>query len=155
MKKWHFKTKNSPKTIGQSMENALNSVNGLVFNMKKGENDSVMFNFRKRILYPWYLFFLNSLVVRGKLTKSETDYETHVEISFKQHFLWVLVIFTNMIVGLAVLIAVISEKNSSTYVYLIGGLIITIGIILWIRIQKKYVANIQEYKDLISKIFGV
>ncbi|TXE15390.1 DUF423 domain-containing protein, partial [Psychroflexus gondwanensis] len=33
MKKWNFKVESSPKEISKNIESALESVNGLVFNM--------------------------------------------------------------------------------------------------------------------------
>ena len=155
MKTWNFKTKNNPKDVSKKIEAAFKSANGLVFNINHDKNNSVTFKMRKRILYPWYLFFLNSIIVNGKLSKTETKNEAKVEISFNQHFLWVLVVFTNIILGLALLFTVISEKDTNPYMYIIGSLIFAIGVILWITIQKKYESNIQEYKTLISDILGV
>ncbi|MFI0431261.1 DUF423 domain-containing protein [Mariniflexile sp. HMF6888] len=152
MKKWNFKIKGNPKELSKKLESEFDSVNGLVFNMDHRKNNSTTFKMRKRILYPWYLFFLNSLVVNGKLSKIQTENEADIEISFNQHFLWILVIATNIIVGLSFLFILVSEKNKNIWTYLIGVLILSIGIILWITIQKKYERNIQEYKTLISGI---
>jgi len=110
---------------------------------------------RKRILYAWYLFYLNSIVVNGKLSKTDIEKETDVEISFNQHFLWKLVIFTHMSVGLVFLIAVISGKISGASMYIIATTILAVGVILWIRVQKKYERNIQEYKTMISEILAI
>lgn len=155
MKKWNFTIKNNPKEISKKIESALKSVNGLVFNMNYDKNKSITFKMRKRILYAWYLFYINSIVVNGKLSKTDIENETDIEISFNQHFLWKSVIFTDIFMGLGVLIAVILGETSSVYLYLIGTLILAVGIILWIRIQKKYERNIQEYKTLISGILEV
>ncbi len=155
MKKWSFKVKSNPKEISKNIESALGSVDGFVFNMNPDKNNSITFKMRKRILYAWYLPFLNSIVVNGKLSKKDTKNETDVEISFNQHFLWKLVIFTDMFVGLGFLITVISGKNSSASMYLIGTIFLAVGILLWIRVQKKYERNIQEYKTLISEILEI
>ncbi|MCM5663999.1 DUF423 domain-containing protein [Galbibacter mesophilus] len=155
MKKWNFKIKSNPKELGEKIESSLNSVNGLVFNLDCDKNDSINFKIRKRILYPWHLFFLNSLVVNGKLSKTKIENESNVEISFNQHFLWVAVILADMILGLSLLIVVVSGKDNNVYTYLIGTLILAIGVILWIRTQRKYEQNIQEYKILISQVLGV
>lgn len=155
MKKWNFKIKNTPKEISKKIESAFKPASGLVFNINHNQNDSITFKMRKRILYPWYLFFLNSIVVNGKLSKTEAENEANVEISFNQHFLWALVIFANIVVGLAFLTTLTLEKSSNNYMYFIGILILAIGIILWIRIHNKYERNIQEYKYLISKTLGV
>lgn len=155
MKKWNFKVKNNPKAISKNLESALGTVDGFVLHINHNQNNAITFKMRKRILYAWYLLFLNSIVVHGKLSKSDIENETDVAISFKQHFLWKLVIFTDMSVGLGFLIAVISGKNSSASLYLIGTLILAVGIVLWIRVQQKYKSNIQEYKTLISGILGI
>jgi len=155
MKKWNFKVESSPKEISKNIESALESVNGLVFNMNHDKNNAITFKMRKRILYAWYLFYLNSIVVNGKLSKTDIEKETDVEISFNQHFLWKLVIFTDMSVGLGFLIAVISGKISGASMYIIATTILAVGVILWIRVQKKYERNIQEYKTMISEILAI
>ena len=155
MKKWTFRIKNNPKNISEKIESQLGSVSGLVFNMNHDKNNSITFRMRKRIQYAWYLLFLNSIVVKGKLSKTDAENETDVAISFNQHFLWKLVIFTDLSVGLGFLIAVISGNNSSASMYLIGTIILSIGIILWISVHKKYERNIQEYKTLISGILEI
>ena len=155
MKKWNFKVKSNPQEISQNLESSLKSVSGLAFNMNHDTKNSIKFKMRKRILYAWYLFYLNSIIVNGKLSKADNENETDIEISFNQHFLWKTVIFTDIFVGLGILIAIISGKNSTIYMYLIGTLMLAVGIILWIRIQKKYKRNIQEYKTLISGILGI
>jgi Flp pilus assembly protein TadB len=155
MKKWNFKVESSPKEISKNIESALESVNGLVFNMNHDKNNSITFKMRKRILYAWYLFYLNSIVVNGKLSKTDIEKETDVEISFNQHFLWKLVIFTDMSVGLGFFIAVISGKISGASMYIIATTILAVGVILWIRVQKKYERNIQEYKTMISEILAI
>ena len=155
MKKWNFKIKNNPKEISKKIESALESVNGLVFNLNHDKSNLVTFEMRKRILYAWYLFYLNSIVVNGKLSKTDIENETDVEISFNQHFLWKLVIFTDMSIGLSILIVAISGENRSVSTYLFGTIILAIGVILWLGVQKKYERNIQEYKTLISKILEI
>ncbi|MCG2461618.1 DUF423 domain-containing protein [Flavobacteriaceae bacterium F89] len=155
MKKWNFKVKSNPKKISKDLESALGTVDGLVFVLNHDKNNSITFKVRKRILYAWYLLYLNSIVVNGKLSKISTENETDVEISFNQHFLWKLVIFTDMSLGLGFLIALISGKNSSPSMYLSATIILAVGIILWIRVQKKYDKNIQEYKSLISEILAI
>jgi hypothetical protein len=132
MKKWNFKIKNNPKELGEKIASQLDSVKGLVFNLNHTKDDSITFKMRKRILYPWYLFFLNSLVVNGKLSKTQTENESNVEISFNQHFLWISVILADIILGLSLLITVFSGENNSPSMYLIGALLLAIGVVLWI-----------------------
>ena len=152
MKKWNFKAKNSPQKISERIQTTLESIKGIEFNVGHQKSNSINFKIRKRILYPFYLYFLNSIVVNGKLSKSNIENETNVEISFQQHFLWNFVIYSNILVGLGIITYLITGKNTNPLTYLIGIIIMSIGFILWIAIQKKYVKNIQEYKTLISDI---
>ncbi|WP_299781532.1 DUF423 domain-containing protein [uncultured Formosa sp.] len=152
MKKWNFKLKGNPKEISKNMESALKSVNGIVFNLNHEENNSATFKMRKRILYPWYLLYLNSIVVNGKLSNIDSNNETGVEIYFNQHFLWKSVIFTDIILGLGFLITLILGKHNTFSRYAIGTLILAVIILILIIVRKKYKKNIQEYKTLISGI---
>ncbi|WP_242204186.1 DUF423 domain-containing protein [Aestuariivivens insulae] len=111
---------------------------------------------RKRITYPFYLFFHNSIVVNGTLSKTDIENETNIEIYFRQHLLWKSVIFSSMISGLSILIAVISGVDySGPFMFLTGTTILAIGIILWLTIYQKYERNIQEYKAMFSKILEI
>ncbi len=152
MKKWNLKVKNNPKEIGKKLESALGSVNGFVFNMGHDKNNPVTFKLRKRVLYAWYMIFQNWTTVNGRLLKMNTENKTNVEISFNQHFLIKLIIFTHLFLGLALLFAIILGINSSAFIYIIGGILLVIGIVLWIAVQKKFEKDIQKYKTLISEI---
>ena len=154
MKKWNFTVKENPKELSKKMKSEFGSVKGLVFSMDQLKNNSITFKIRKRILYPWYLFFQNSLVVNVNLSRIQTENEAKIEISFNQHWLWTLVIATNIIVGLFFWITVFSGTNKNPWIYVIGGVILGIGIILWFRIRKKYNSDVQEYKTLISGIIN-
>ncbi|WP_273277023.1 DUF423 domain-containing protein [Maribacter polysiphoniae] len=155
MKKWNFKVKSNPKEIGQNLESELKSVDGLVFNLKRDRKNAIKFKMRKRIQYAWYLIYLNNVIVDGKLSKTDIENETDVEILFSQHFLWKLVIFTYAFLILGLLIGLILGKISGVSTYLFGVLIIAMGILLWNTVQKKYQRNVQEYKTLISEILGI
>ncbi|WP_291865070.1 DUF423 domain-containing protein [Maribacter sp.] len=155
MKKWNLKVKSNPQEISQNLESALKSVDGLVFNMNHDKKKSIKFKMRKRIQYAWYLIYINSIIVNGKLSKTDVENETDVKILFSQHFLWKLVIFTHILLGLGFLITIISGKSSSTSTYLLGAGILALGVLLWIMVQKKYEKNVQEYKTLISKILEI
>ncbi|CAZ97414.1 Conserved hypothetical membrane protein [Zobellia galactanivorans] len=152
MKKWNLKVKSNPQEISQNLKSALESVDGLMFNLNHDKKNSIKFKMRKRIQYAWYLIYINNVVVDGKLSKTEIENETDVEILFSQHFLWKLVIFTHVFLVLCIVIAIILGKISSASAYLFGAGILAIGILLWITVQKKYERNVQEYKTLISKI---
>ncbi|EAQ99744.1 DUF423 domain-containing protein [Maribacter sp. HTCC2170] len=152
MKAWNFIVKSNPKEISKKLESALGSVDGFVYDMDYDKNNSVTFKVRKRILYIWYMFFDNWTIVNGKLLKTDPENETHVEISFTQHFLTSMVIYSHMFLGLGLLVAILlGVSNNASYI-LIGGVLLTIGIVLWIAVQKKFEKDVQKYKSLISKI---
>lgn len=154
MKKWNLKVKCNPQDIRNNLESAFKSVDGLAFNINPGKKDSIRFEMRKRILYAWYLPYVNSIIVNGKLSKTDNN-GTDVEILFHQHFLWKLLIFIHIVLGMGFLIAMILEKSSSAYTYLFGAIILALGIYLWVKVQKKYERNIQEYKTLISETLKI
>jgi len=152
MKKWNFKVKSNVQEIIKKLDSTLGSVDGFVFNIDNGKNDSVTFKVHKRGLYAFYLMFVNKIIVNGKILKTDTENETNIEISFTQYFLWKLIIFTHMFLGLGFLIVIISGISSSAFMYILGGILLAVGIVLSIAVQKKFEKDIQEYKTLISKI---
>jgi len=152
MKEWNFKVKSNPKEISAKLESALGPTNGFVFNTDNDRNNSITFKIRKRILYTWYLIYSNNVIVNGKLSKTATENETNVEISFTQHFLMILVVITNIILGLGFLITIISGISSETSIYIIGGILLIFGIGIWIVIKKRFDRKAQEYKALISGV---
>lgn len=155
MKNWNLKIKSDPQDVSNNLESAFKSVDGLLFDINRGEKNSIKFKMRKRILYAWYLPYVNSIIVNGKLSSTDNKNGTDIEILFKQHFLWKLLIFIHIVLGMGFLIAMILEKSSNAFTYLFGTIILALGIFLWVKVQKKYETNIQEYKMLISKTLGV
>ncbi|WP_027076325.1 hypothetical protein [Maribacter antarcticus] len=152
MKKWNFKVKSNVQEIIKKLDATLGSVNGFVFNIDNGKNDSVTFKVRKRGLYAFYLMFINKVIVNGNILKTETENETNIEISFTQYFLWKLIIFTHIFLGFGFLIAIISKIDSNAFMYITGGILLVVGIVLWITVQNKFKKDVQEYKTLISRI---
>lgn len=152
MKAWNFKVKSNPKEIGDKLESALEAVDGLVFNMNCKKNNSVTFKVRKKILYAWYMLFLNYIIVNGRLSKTAIKNETDVEISFTLHFLMVLIIFTYVLLFFGLLITIILGTNNSLLMFISGGILLAVGVLLWIEFQKRTDKKVQEYKTLISEI---
>lgn len=152
MRAWNFKVKKNLTEVSNKLESALGSLNGFVFDMDDYTPNSITFKMRKRIMYAWYLAYHNWTIVNGKLLKTGTDNETTVEISFTQHFLITLIIFTHMFLGLGFIIAIISGMSSSASMYILGGILLAVGIVLWVAIQKKFEKDIQSYRTLISEV---
>lgn len=152
MKSWSFITNNNPNEISNKLESALGTYKGFVFNINRNENNSITFKIRKRVLYAWYMIFQNWTIVNGKLLKTDTENKTNVDIYFTQHFLITLIIFTHILLVLGCLISIFLGKNNETSIYILGGLFLALGIIIWIAIQKKFHKDINKYKTLISEI---
>ncbi|AWX43130.1 hypothetical protein HME9304_00117 [Flagellimonas maritima] len=155
MKVWRFILKSSPKEISEKLESELKSIGGFVFDIDFEKNKSVTFKIRKRILYAWYMAFQNWTVVKGNLLKNDTENKTNVEITFKQHFLIKLIIYTHIFLLLGFLIAIISGINFNVIMYILAGTILALGIVLWIAIQRKFDKDRQKYKSLLTHIFEI
>ncbi len=153
MKAWRFKLKSSPKEIGEKLESEFKSIGGFVFNMNLEQNKSVTFKVRKRILYAWYMAFQNWTVVKGELLINDTEHETNVEIYFNQHFFIRLIIITHITLIVGLLLAILSGVKVNTSMYIFGGAVLALGIVLWFALQRKFEKDIQKYKSLITDIF--
>lgn len=153
MKQLNFKVKNNTEDILKKLEAALRPVDGFVLNIEKVKDDSVAFRLRKPGLYAFQVIFQNRIIVNGKIIKTNTKNETDLEIAFKQDFLTRLIIFICILSGLALcLTAMISEINNNSYMLIIGGVLLVIGIALWLDIHQRFEKSIQKYKTLISGI---
>ncbi len=152
MKTWNFKVNSNPKEISKKLESALGIVDGFVFKINQEKNNSISFKVRKRVLYAWYMAFQNWTIVNGELLKNDTENKTNVEIIFNQHFLIRLIVFTHIFLGLGFLIAIISGTSSNASMYIVGGILLAIGFVLWNAVQKKFRKDIQKYKIIISEI---
>ncbi len=150
MKIWNLNIKNNPKEICEKLEATL--IDRFVFKINRVKNDSVTFKLRKRILYVWYMYFHNWTTVNGKLVSTDTENKTNVEISFTQHWFITLIIYAQMLLGLGLLLSIILGVNSSTSLYILGGILLALGIVLWIIVKKKFEKDIQNYKALINEI---
>ena len=152
MKAWNFKTESNPTDISKKLESKLGLDNGFVFSVDNDEKKSITFKIRKQILYGWYWAYQNWTIINGKLLKIDTEDNTNVEISFNQHFLIRLIMFTHIFLGLGLLIAIISGISNSNSLYIFGGIILVLGVFLWVALQRKFERDTQKYKTLISEI---
>ena len=98
------------------------------------------------------MYFHNWTIVNGKLLKVDTAENTDVEISFTQHWFIILIIYSQMLLGLGFIIAIFLGFTSSTSLIIDGGILFALAVILWIVVKMKFRKDIQEYKALISKI---
>ena len=149
MKAWNSKVKSNPQEIIKKLDSAFGSVDGFVFNMDHDKNDSVAFKVRKRVQDALQVIHDNQTIVNGKMLKTDTENETDVEISFTQHFLRRLYVSIYLVFGL---LAIILGISSSATIFIIAGILLAVGIALWIVVKKKFERDIQKYKTLISEI---
>ncbi|WP_242084408.1 DUF423 domain-containing protein [Aestuariivivens sediminis] len=152
MKTWNFKTESNPTDISKKLESKLGLDNGFVISVDNDIKNSITFKIRKRILYGWYWAYQNWTIINGKLLKIDTEDKTNVEISFNQHFLIRLIMFTHIFLALGLLIAIISGISNSNSLYIFGGIILVLGVFLWVALQRKFEKDTQKYKTLISEI---
>ncbi|MEP6260341.1 MAG: DUF423 domain-containing protein [Gillisia sp.] len=152
MKDWNFQVKNSPKEISEKLESALGGANRFVLNMNYDKINPAKFKIRKRLLLPFEINTQNNIIVKGEISKKHTGNKTEIDVSFTQHPLSKLLMYGHIILGLGFLAAIILEYSNNTYTYLIGGILISIGVLLGIHLKKNFDKNVQEYKKLISEI---
>ncbi|MDO6489874.1 MULTISPECIES: DUF423 domain-containing protein [unclassified Cellulophaga] len=152
MRKWNFKMKTNPKEVASKLESELGSIKSFVFLINGTEDNSFTFKVRKRILFAWYLIFHNHVSVKGNLSKSKEENGTNVNISFDRHLLTKAVILTYLFIGLCWTILLLTSANNSFYMYLVGGIALAVGIILWLYERKVFDNKVEEYRTLISGI---
>ncbi len=154
MKAWNFKAKNNPKEISKILESSFKEVNGFAFNLNRNKNDSAQFKIRKRALETFQIGLRNNIIVNGKIEKTNLENETNLEITFNQHILMKLRLFVNLLFGIG-FIALLIVKSSSVYAYVVGGILLMIGILFWLDTNKRFERNVQDYKKLIAGMLGV
>jgi len=153
MKTWNFKVKSNPQEIIKKLDSAFGSVDTLVYKIEHNKNDSVAFKVRKRVQDANAIIHDNQTIVNGKMLKTDVKNETDVEISFTQHFLRILFVSIYLVFGLLLIIlAIILAISSSVAIFIVGGVLLAVGIAIWIDVQKRFEKDIQKYKTLISKI---
>jgi hypothetical protein len=151
MRTWTFKVLSSSKEVIEKLESTFGSVDGSVFKTQNG-SDSLKFNFRKRVLYPDQILHRNRVIVNGVMRKTNVENETNVEITFRQHIVLMLTVSTWFIGGLFALVLGLSGSPSA---YIPGVILLVIGIVFWIAVQKKFEKDTEKYKILITEILGL
>ena len=153
MKKWNLKIKNDVQGIIRKLDSTFGSAEGFVFNLEKGNSDSVTFKLRKRGLYAFQILLLNRITVNGTILKSDSEKETEVEILFTQDLFTKLIIFLEISVGLGLsLTALFLGIESNPYLFIAGVILSMIAIGVWFDVKQRSRINIQKYKKLISEV---
>lgn len=155
MKEWNFQVKNSPKWISKKLESSLGSAHKFALKTNLDNRNNVKFKLRKRLLIPFEISAQNNIIVTGKLFKTDTDNETSIKIFFTQHPLTRLLIYGHIALGLGFLVGMFLEISSNSYMYLVGGILLAIGVLFKLHYQKDFRKNVQEYKILISNILDI
>jgi hypothetical protein len=149
MKAWNIKVKSNTQEIVKKLNSTFRPGNGFVFIMGHDDKDSVTFKMRKRVLYAYQIIVNNKIIVNGKMLKTNTENETDVEIHFTQHFL--ITLWVSVYLGFG-LFATILGITSSSAMYIVGGILLAVGLALWIDVHKRFKRSIQKYKTLISEV---
>lgn len=151
MENWNFDTKYKPKAIIEKLRKEFNPTREFLFE-EMNYNNEISFKVRKRIMYGWYMAFHNWTIANGTISQDESSAKTNVSIVFKQHFFIWLIVATHSFLGIALLVAVFSSAINEISTYLIGSVIICLGIVLWIVVHKKFKKDVGTYKGLINSI---
>ena len=149
MKTWNFKVEREPNVISNKLKSKFETANGFMFKLNSDNSDSLTFKLRKRFPHAWGMIFLNYVIVKGEILKKDVGNETNLEVSFSRHILMKLTIFTYLLLGLGSLFLIISGISNSYLTYTIAGLLIALGIILWLEEKKGYTKKVNEFKSLI------
>ena len=152
MKAWKFKVNNSPEELSEKLASSLGAGNRFVLDLDHDKKNLVQFKLRKRMLLAFEIMARNNIIVKGNILKSGSSNQADVEITFTHHTLSKLLIFVHLILGLGFLAALIMETNNSPYMLLAGGILISLGFLLWLHLQKIFEKNVQEYKALLSNV---
>lgn len=149
MKVWNFKVKSDSQEIIKKLDSTFGSINGFVFEVKNDDN-STKFKVRKRILFAFQTMLRNHIIANGKITQTDTENLTDIEISFNQHIFNILE--ASIVLVLSLLIIIFGLITSNVTVSISGGILLFIGITFLIWIKKEFGRNVQEYKRLFSEI---
>ncbi|PQJ80114.1 hypothetical protein [Polaribacter porphyrae] len=152
MEKWNFISEKSTAEINNKFHSNFDSLKGFVLKTSIENDEQITFKIRKRVKYGWYIAYHNWTVVKGKLIKSKDNSNTKIKIVFAQHFLIKLILYAHIVLGAFVIISIVSEVSNNQSKIIFGGILLLIGILLWIIIQKKFKQDIKKYKNLIYKI---
>lgn len=152
MKAWNFRVIGDPREVSRKLESSLGETNRFVFKMNSDKKDLMNFKIRKRMLLGFEINSQNNLIVKGKIFKGNPEHKTVVKIDFRLHPLSKLLLYGHLILGLGLLAAMVVKFGTNTYMFIAGGILLAVGILFGLHLQKEFGNQIQEYKTLISGI---
>ena len=155
MKNWNFQTKSSPKEITDRLESSLGRSKMFVLNMNSDKKNLVNFKIRKRVLAAFGTISQDEILVKGKISKGDTSNESDVKISFTQHPLLTFLLYAHLILGLGLLAGMFFKISDNSYFFIVGGILLAIGILFKLHQQREFDKNVQDYKKLISEILEI
>lgn len=151
MKKWNFQAKSSPKEIFEKLESSLGRAH--IFALNKNSKNSMKFRIRKRFLVGLdALNAQNKVILNGEIFQVDTENGSNVEISFTKHPILKWVVYLHIIFILGLLAALIFKSSSKMSIFIFGGILLAVGTLIWLHVEKEFDKNVQEYKALISEI---
>jgi|GEM_PF-6890100 len=152
MKNWSFKVNTTPQQSLSKLESEMSSISGFVFNVDSQEDTTSFFKLRRRIHDGEKILHYNLVIVNGKISKTNNENNSKVEITFKQHL---LVTFTKSILYGLALVAIIAGIVSRTTMLIPGLILVVFVISIWAWMNVKSEKYIKEYKTLLSEFFEV
>lgn len=147
MKKWSFISKQKPEQAIENLKSAIQLINGISFSIERKNKDSIGFSFRKRILDGEKILHINSVIVKGTLSKTDKENESSAQFIFKEH---PLVTFTNYIIYGLPILGIIAGIIKNPMLFIPAGIILVLIILIWVWMNSKFKKYVEEYKSLIS-----
>lgn len=150
---WYYQVKQNPEEISKKLKTSFKSSKRFVFRMSNDQKNHFSFRLRKRLLLPFEINTQNNLIVTGKISKTHRKNESDIALSFAQHPMARLIMYSHFLLGLIFLGAIIFNFSNNLYTYIITLILLVIGALLRYQLRMNVEKNIQEYKQLFSEIF--
>ena len=91
-----------------------------------GISNNTQFEKIKRILSAFQTILRNHIIANGKITQTDTENVTDIEISFNQHILNILEVSIFLVLGLLTIIFGLITSNATASIF--GGILLVVGI---------------------------
>lgn len=152
MKNWSFKIKKEPQQIIEQLKSNISTNGTFVLNIEGKENEILSFDLRKRIQFGEQILHRNLVIVTGEVYRIDKENCSKVEIVFKQNL---LVIISKIILFGLGLISILTGLFSSTSFIIPGIILLAIGFVLWLLMNKRFKDNSEEYRGLLSELLEI
>ena len=152
MKNWSHKIKKDPQQIIEQLKSGISKSGAFTLNITEKEKEILSFNLRKRIQFGEQILHRNLVIVTGRIYRIDHENCSKVDFEFKQNP--IVVISKIILFGLG-LISILTGFLSSTLFIIPGIVLLAIGFILWLFLNKKFKANSEKYRVLLSELLEI